>query len=224
MKLRQIFVGSSSNSTQDLNFNTEVHYLGELYWRLLRASNWDCPFVRINIILSNHEDRIEELPLTYDRKVKFDFLNYYQQKTVDKRKIIIKKIHEALMEIAETKGYQQKPLKTVYIQCHDFNFKNEWFLFEKAKRSPDHQHFANVYCNWTAESLAVSLKIYDVKKQLINTKPWFEIHTNLGEMIYRCKPRWIDNEIFTLFSTYDDEIWRMNISDKLNQEIRRSHQ
>lgn len=214
MILKEISVYDVKNNKTSRKFNLETWCISEMYCRYLKKTK-NNKIRKINIILG--EDSPREL-LSFVLKIynEFDFNQYFEKSTYDKKKIILDVIHKELLSISEEFGFDINVIKEAYNSCLENKLENRWFLKNKLFKSRKSPLLGGIECFWDFDIFRVKAIIFSSKRKILKESLFLEIEPCFGEFIYYAKCRWKD-DIFYLESK-ENEIWQVDCSKILQVE------
>ena len=130
-------------------------------------------------------------PIAFIEK-SFDFDYYFAQDKLERRKIILETLYEAIAALCEKAGYDLSPFTQAYEKVKELNYENR-FIYNKLTSSPNRKHKAGIQIEVNEEAADISV-VFDTAKQLNNIKILRTLPHYM--FIYRFihKGKWIDNE------------------------------
>ena len=151
--------------------------------------------IRINLFDDERKLTIYEpdkiSPIAFIEK-SFDFDYYFAQNKIERRKIILETLYEAIVALCEKAGYGLSPFTQAYEKVKELNYENR-FIYNKLTSSPNRKHKAGIQIEVNEEAADISV-VFDTAKQLNNIKILRTLPHYM--FIYRFihKGKWIDNE------------------------------
>ncbi len=221
MKLSQIDLRTTYQSTYSERFNPESWAIPELYWSLLK--NYSTPSVqKINIFISDDWENSLTKPMKVvgfkEAFIDFDFAKYFSLEKHEKKKLQLDAVHKGMMEIAAREGWAVDPLLDAYNACLA---KGLQYRFEagKPKSSPDRRYKIGFWCDWDIDVFEVYWVLYDksgkeMRREKLLEKPPYE-----GEFMYYAKWKWHDNHTVLLEDKYkygNRENWKIELGNVLS--------
>ncbi|QEY21663.1 hypothetical protein D0S48_13835 [Psychrobacillus sp. AK 1817] len=135
--------------------------------------------------------------------VLLDFNCYREFSNIEKKKVILEKINEGILLIANEFSWDISLFNRVSKEIIDRNYVNEFSL--KQKSSPDRKHKAEIFCQHDIDFITISMIIRERKSnEMIKSELLFKDRPHelsfvqkLGEL------KWISNREVTLTQRYN---------------------
>ena len=146
--------------------------------------------------------------------VLIDLESYWKLSNIEKKKVILEKIHEGVLQVANHFSWEISIFNQVYKEIIDRDYVNEYTVRQKA--SPDRKHKAELFCQHDIDFVKISMiirirKTNDIIKSelLIKDRPnEFIFVPKLGEI------KWISNSEITLTHSYKaNKKWMVKLDE-----------
>ncbi|MFJ7971809.1 hypothetical protein [Psychrobacillus sp. NPDC096389] len=186
-------------------FGDQVRCIARLYTDLLGKFKTE-ETKKININCVTDLDKLKSVPKTAlgftEVYVLIDLESYWKLSNIEKKKVILKKINEGVLQAANHFSWDISIFNRVFKEIIDRDYVNEYSLKQKA--SPDRKHKAELYCQHDIDFVKISMIIRKrktneiIKSELLITgRPnEFSFVPKLGEL------KWISNSEITLTHKY----------------------
>lgn len=213
-------------------FNQSTHVVTNLFSRLLNSAVKGLHKIRIE--LSDAPNVYNVFPADDYTKIahfekSFDFAHYFAQPKLERRKIILETLYEAIVAICEKAEYDLTPFTIAYEKVKELNFENR-YVHDKLKFSPNRKYKAGIQVEVDEEAADISIIVEpltpkgellvpdkETKKDFMRQPkspsgdlgvsiPIFRTHPH-HHFIYQVihKGKWVDSETFVV-SNKDEQI------------------
>lgn len=205
MYFREFSVGTNYKLEFGKKFNLETWCICEMFWYQLRKMKTKS-LMKLALRLSDVPtlSYIETYGNVYSENLFFDFEDYFNKNSEDKKKIILDIIYYKLLELAPEQELDL--IKSAYNYCIINNYKNIWLLRDKYVKSKKLNLYGAIECNWDIDFFKATAIICDKNKNIIKKQEILKIEPHMGDFVYYCKMEWDDN-IFKLKSS--DQTWQV---------------
>ncbi len=150
--------------------------------------------------------------------LKFDFETWYEGTKKEKKKLIVEKIHEAMLILVEQLGWNKEPLQEAIEQCRLKEYTNYWQSKHlKIKSSPNRQFKGAIDIDYDIDACRIFAIIYDkegteIHKYKLMSKKYdeddFVVPIDIMELI-NGKTKW-ENKDFVLYDQKQKEVGRVS--------------
>lgn len=191
-------------------FDGEIICIVDYFYRMLKQYSWKSPYGYIFIKLGSKE--YEQLSGLYETGIKFDFMQFYKKDVLQRRKIILEILYNVFKKISNLHDLDIELIQYIYDKIVLSNFENKRLIRNKLFRSPSQKLFAGILLECEEKMSKVTFQLYDKdKKTILESNQLFEVPTFDLEILNYLKPKWIDNNTFTLH----DESQEISFSKKV---------
>ncbi|ALC85242.1 hypothetical protein AM499_04985 [Bacillus sp. FJAT-22090] len=151
-----------------------------------------------------------------DVYVFLDLENYWKLTNIEKKKVILEKINEGILQVAKEFSWDISTFNQVTKEIIDRDYVNEFSL--KQKSSPDRKHKAEIFCQHEIDFINISMIIRERKSnEIIKNELLFKDRPHelsfvqkLGEL------KWISNSEITLTHKYKlRKKWTVKMDEKI---------
>lgn len=104
----------------------------------------------------------------------FDPVTYKNTDDFQKKMFMLNLMYEALIYLAEKRGWEKQPLIDAYNSCLERNLLYTAIYRNKQYQSPNKKHFASLFYHWGDKSFEAFAVFYDRKKIELHRKKLFE--------------------------------------------------
>ncbi|MDF2066557.1 hypothetical protein [Bacillus sp. Cr_A10] len=186
-------------------FGDQVRCIARLYTDLLGKFKTE-ETKKINIFCVTDLDKLNSVPKIAlgftDVYVFIDLESYWKLSNIEKKKVILEKINEGILQVANHFSWDTSIFSRVSKEVIDRNYVNEYSLKQKA--SPDRKHKAEIFCQHDIDFITISMIIRERKSNeiiknelLFKDRPHeFSFVQKLGDL------KWISNSEITLTHKY----------------------
>jgi hypothetical protein len=148
-----------------LKFRDEIRCIANLYLQHLgKFQTTETKKLMINCV---ERISLEEVKSTSDGftdvEVEFDFSAYEKLDNEEKKKLILEKLYEGVLKVAEVFEWDMPILNRTYQSVIESNYKNEYIW--KQKTSPSKKYTAEIFCQHEIDKYVVTMII---KKKYTN--------------------------------------------------------
>lgn len=177
MKLKDISIYISKEATDRPVFQVNFAGIDMLYSSLL-SKDYDYIAANINIFFTNDAtefDRIETFRSTMSYYVFFDFYEFYQiPEDYLKRKFVLDKIQEAMLNICKKTNYDYEYFENIYQKCVQKNIQCRWFFDNKLFRSPNRDFYFGLESTINFSDYKIYEVLFDSQKNEVSRRLCFQ--------------------------------------------------
>lgn len=187
-------------------FGDQVRCVARLYTDLLGKFKTE-ETKKINIFCVTNLDKLKSVPKTAlgftDVYVFIDLESYWKLSNIEKKKVILEKINEGILQAANHFSWDISIFNRVSKEVIDRNYVNEYSLKQKA--SPDRKHKAEIFCQHDIDFITISMIIRERKSnEMIKSELLFKDRPHELSFVQKLGDlKWISNSEITLTHKYN---------------------
>lgn len=186
-------------------FGDQVRCIARLYTDLLGKFKTE-ETKKLNIYCVTDLDKLNSVTKTAlgftDVYVFIPLESYWKLSNIEKKKVILEKINEGILQVANHYSWDISILNRVSKEVIDRNYVNEYSLKQKA--SPDRKHKAEIFCQHDIDFITISMIIRERKSnEIIKNELLFKDRPNEFSFVQKLGDlKWISNSEITLTHKY----------------------
>lgn len=186
-------------------FGDQVRCIARLYTDLLGKFKTE-ETKKLNIYCVTDLDKLNSVTKTAlgftDVYVFIALESYWKLSNIEKKKVILEKINEGILQVANHYSWDISILNRVSKEVIDRNYVNEYSLKQKA--SPDRKHKAEIFCQHDIDFITISMIIRERKSnEIIKNELLFKDRPNEFSFVQKLGDlKWISNSEITLTHKY----------------------
>ncbi len=167
-----------------------------------------------------YQNYIDDITNTLFIHRRFDFENWFEQDKVNKKRLIGKEVHNAMLYLADNYGWNKHILIDIYQSYIEANYETNGIPKKlKAKSSPNRKYKAAIYVEYDIDEFRVYNIFYkkngdEIDKNLIYTIDFNKYPYDFTDMIFdilKGKTKWEKDE-FVLYDKSGKELSRKKLA------------
>lgn len=201
-------------------FGDQVRCVASLYTDILGEFKTE-ETQKIIIFCVTDLDKLKSVPKTAlgftEVYVLLDLESYWELSNIEKKKVILEKINEGILQVANHYSWDISIFNRVSKEVIDKNYVNEYSLKQKA--SPDRKHKAEIFCQHDIDFITISMIIREGKSnEIIKNELLFKDRPNEFSFVQKLGDlKWISNSEITLTHKYKlRKKWTVNIDEQIS--------
>jgi hypothetical protein len=188
-----------------IKFRDEIRCIADLYLHHLgKFQTNETKKVMINCVerISSEEVKSTSDGFT-DVEVEFDYSAYEKLDNEDKKKLILEKLYEGVLKVAEVFKWDMPILNRTYQSVIESNYKNEYIW--KQKTSPSKKYTAEIFCQHEIDKYVVTMiiKKKHTNELVKNEILFIERPHELAFVQHLGNLKWISNTEVILLNKYN---------------------
>lgn len=182
-------------------FNSSTNIISILYEQCLNQRVKGLWKIRLNLTDRKDTCKVflpDKISATALIHKSFDFDHYFARNKLERRKILLETLYEAIVALCKKAGYDVSPFKAAYDKVKQLNYENR-YIYGKMTCSPDRKYKAGIEIEVNEEAAFIAVVFTKNDKNntqrnkitILKTQPHFMF-------IYRFihKGKWIDSQTY----------------------------
>ncbi|PRS29058.1 hypothetical protein C6W19_22860 [Bacillus sp. RJGP41] len=192
-----------------IKFRDEIRCIADLYLHHLgKIQTNETKKIMINCVerISSEEVKSTSDGFT-DIEVEFDYSAYEKLDNEEKKKLILEKLYEGVLKVAEVFEWDMPILNRTYQSVIESNYKNEYIW--KQKTSPSKKYTAEIFCQHEIDKYVVTMiiKTKDTNELVKSEILFIERPHELAFVKHLGNLKWISNTEVILLNKYNKKKW-----------------